>query len=506
MKEIIDGTLMREADRHTIEEMGIPSLVLMERAALKTVETMEQENVCMEKMLVVCGSGNNGGDGFAVARLLLIKGKSVSAVLVGNPEHCTEETRKQMEIFQNYGGKVETELPEQEFTAVIDAVFGIGLSREVSGKYAEILKKMNSYKAKKIAVDIPSGIHSTTGEVMGTAFQADLTVTFAYAKTGMILYPGASYAGKVVVSDIGIYLGNEKKEQRYVTYERDDVKRLCPKRKEDANKGTYGKVLMITGSNGMSGAAYLSAKAAYQMGAGLVQIYTSLSNRVILQTQLPEAIVSCYDENAEYPLKQLEEKLDWADLICIGCGIGMSETAGELLKITLNYLGRHDKKCVVDADGLNLLSRMERKEKEELLKAAEDSLIITPHVKEFSRILGKTTEETKKNRILLAQQYVENYNIILTAKDARTIVTCKGEIPYLNTTGNSAMAKAGSGDVLAGIITGCLALGMRRFEAASFGVFVHGLCGDEAARKKGSHSVLAEDLIAAVPTVLGGRK
>lgn len=499
MNYIIDGRTMKAADHYTVEIIGIPSLVLMERAALQVVETVKKEKIDITRSLIVCGSGNNGGDGIAVGRLLLEKGAKVTVVLAGNPDHCTEEAKEQIRIFQAIGGTVEREIPQESYTAVFDALFGIGLSRKVEGRYAGILEQMNEMEAAKVAVDIPSGIDSSTGEVLGTAFQADLTVTFAYLKTGMALFPGALYAGNVQVRDIGIYLRGGVEGPRYLSYEREDIKTLCPKRGADAHKGTYGRVLMITGSEGMAGAAILSASAAYRMGSGLVRILTPRCNQAVLQAKLPEVIVTPYKEEIS---RQMETLLDWADVICAGCGLGMDERTKEVLETLLIYLENHEKPCVLDADALNNIAGMEQKKREMLLSGAGSRLIFTPHVKEFARLLGKTTEETKKSRMGLAQQYAKTYNIILAAKDARTVVAGKGKIPYLNLSGNSAMAKAGSGDVLAGMITGCLALGMERFEAAAFGVFVHGLCGDEARDRYGAHSVLATDLIEMIPIVL----
>lgn len=499
MRYIIDGKMMKAADSYTIGTIGIPSPVLMERAALKVVEATRRENKDLSKSLIICGSGNNGGDGFAVGRLLLEQGCEVTAVLAGNPDHCTEETDLQMRIFCAVGGKIEKEIPDNSYTAVFDALFGIGLCRNIEGKYADILERMNQMNACKIAVDIPSGIDAGTGAVLGAAFQADLTVTFAYQKAGMTLYPGAYYAGKVCVEDIGIYLRGKEEGERYLTYERSDIPALCPERKEDAHKGTYGKVLMITGSSGMAGASILSARAAYRMGAGLVRILTPESNRIVLQTKLPEAVISPYEEDV---IRQIDELMEWADVICAGCGIGTGETAGKIIDGLLGYLSVHQKPCVIDADGLNVISMMESSKREKILSSVGNNLIFLPHVKEFARLLGRSLDDTKKNRIGLAQQYAKIYNIILAAKDARTIVAGKDRIPYLNTSGNGAMAKAGSGDVLAGIVTGCIALGMDRFEAASFGVYVHGLCGDEARKRLGAHSVLAEDLIEMIPAVL----
>ena len=243
MNYIIDGRTMKAADHYTIETIGIPSLVLMERAALQVVETVKKEKIDITRSLIVCGSGNNGGDGIAVGRLLLEKGAKVTVVLAGNPDHCTEEAKEQIRIFQAIGGTVEREIPQESYTAVFDALFGIGLSRKVEGRYAGILERMNEMEAAKVAVDIPSGIDSSTGEVLGTAFQADLTVTFAYLKTGMALFPGALYAGNVQVRDIGIYLRGGVEGPRYLSYEREDIKTLCPKRGADAPQRNVRKSL-----------------------------------------------------------------------------------------------------------------------------------------------------------------------------------------------------------------------------------------------------------------------
>ena len=298
---------------------------------------------------------NNGGDGIAVGRLLLEKGAKVTVVLAGNPDHCTEEAKEQIRIFQAIGGTVEREIPQESYTAVFDALFGIGLSRKVEGRYAGILERMNEMEAAKVAVDIPSGIDSSTGEVLGTAFQADLTVTFAYLKTGMALFPGALYAGNVQVRDIGIYLRGGVEGPRYLSYEREDIKTLCPKRGADAHKGTYGRVLMITGSEGMAGAAILSASAAYRMGSGVVRILTPRCNQAVLQAKLPEVIVTPYKEEIS---RQMETLLDWADVICAGCGLGMDERTKEVLETLLIYLENHEKPCVLDADALNNIAGM----------------------------------------------------------------------------------------------------------------------------------------------------
>lgn len=485
MRYLPNGVQMSAADRYTIEETGIPSLVLMERAALKTVETIRNRKIDTSRALVVCGSGNNGGDGFAIARLLIEEGDSVHILFAGRESSLSPECSVQKKIAENLGIHIFTEIPEEEYTVIIDALFGVGLSREIGGKYKEIISWMNEQKCAKTAVDIPSGVNSATGEIMGTAFRADLTAAMACVKAGCELYPGKLYSGETVALPIGIDSAYFTADNEvYITYDHEDIPQLLPKRKEDSHKGSYGKVLMITGSRGMAGAAYLSARAAYTVGAGLVQIYTEESNRSILQQLLPEAIISCYEE---YNGDKLESLLNWADVVCIGCGMGTDRTAEQMLEHTLK---NSKVPCVIDADGLNLLAC-----KPELLESVRTPVILTPHMKEMSRLTGYPVSKIKKHRTEIVKEFTDRYPVTCVLKDSRTVVGKKGHHLFLNLAGNSAMAKAGSGDVLAGVITGFRGQGMKDFECAALGVYIHACGGDMARDKKGSYGVLARDLI-----------
>lgn len=246
MKEILTADQMRRSDQRMIQKMQVPSLVLMERAALQCVAAMKAEDIDLSKALVVCGSGNNGGDGFAIARMLVEEGNHPDVVLVGNYDHRSEETKIQMKILENLGISVGNSLPQKEYSVIIDAVFGIGLSREIKGRYAEVIDQMNRMTACKVAVDTPSGIRSDDGKVLGTAFKADLTVTFAFQKMGQILYPGCEYTGKLVTAPIGITRPEFFAEEEIcMALEKSDVPAMLPQRKPDSNKGTYGKVLII---------------------------------------------------------------------------------------------------------------------------------------------------------------------------------------------------------------------------------------------------------------------
>ena len=492
MRYLPNGAWMQKADAYTIHEIGVPSVVLMEHAAESMVNILEQENVDCSKTLIVCGSGNNGGDVFAVARLLAQKGYSVVTAFVGKEASMSEECRLQCQIVKNMGLPVVANIPEEEYSLIIDAVFGVGLCREISGHYAEVIQQMNMMSGTKAAVDIPSGVCSTTGKILGIAFEADLTVTFQCEKMGCALFPGKNYAGNVFIADIGIdtKIFENKKEIPY-TLEALDLKERLPKRSADTHKGSYGKVLMITGSKGMAGAAYLSAKAAYTCGAGLVQIYTDEVNRAVLQELLPEAIISVYQEYDDVSLKNM---LGWADVVCIGCGLGKTETSKRLLEGTLKNC---KVPCVIDADGLNLLTGQK-----ELLRECECEVILTPHMKEMSGLVDRSITEIAEHRFELLEQFVEEYPVICALKDARTAVAQSGKALFLNTAGNHAMAKAGSGDVLAGTITGMLAGHLDTFNAAVTGVLLHACGGDEARAELGSYSVLAQDLISGIQRCL----
>lgn len=485
------GEQMRRADLYTIEEIGVPSMVLMERAALEVVRCMEEEQLDFRKVLVICGSGNNGGDGYAIARLLHLKGHDVTIFFAGNSQKRSEENAQQAKIAAHYEIPVITNLGTEEYSVIIDALFGTGLKREVTGHYREILCSVNQMTGKKVAVDLPSGIHDTTGARMGIAFCADLTVAIAFPKRGLFLQEGNVCAGKILTGDIGI--SSETFSEGTVTfgYEKQDLFLGFPKRKKNSHKGSYGKVLMIAGSKGMSGAAYLSAKAAYAVGAGLVQIYTHEENRVILQQLLPEAIITTYDT---FDSEQLEKLIQWADLIGIGCGLGKSDTAERVMQYTLK---RALVPCVVDADGINILSKHM-----EWIEETNALIVLTPHMKEMSRMLQCSVKELIEQRMEKLHAFVERYKVVCVLKDARTLVAKEHQNTYLNLSGNAAMAKAGSGDVLAGVIVGILAQQCEPYTSACLGVFLHGLAGDMARDKKGAYSVLASDLVAEISSVL----
>lgn len=483
----VNAAQMKAADQYTIQKLGVPSLELMEHAAQACVQVLEDEKVDLSHVCVVCGSGNNGGDGFAIARILQNNRYSVETFCVGNPEHYTEETQEQMHRLQECGGKITYGMPQEDsYSVVIDAVFGVGLSRKVEGRYRQVIEQMNRMRGTKFAVDIPSGLSATTGCILGCAFKADYTVTFQLKKIGLELSQGRTMAGRVIVPDIGISTDSICEDQEIVrTAGKDIYRKMLPDRPEDSNKGTYGRLLVIAGSKGMAGAAYLNAHAAYMTGAGLVRIYTSSDNREILQTLLPEAVITTYEE---YNKEELLSLLTWADGVCIGSGLGMSRLSEKILKTVIEYV---KVPCLIDADGLNLLAE----NKNYLNQMAERRFVITPHMKEMSRLTGISVEELKADRIQILKDFSSRYRITCVLKDSRTLIASEEKGIRMNLTGNSAMAKAGSGDVLAGVISGWMVQGKEAEDAAELGTYIHGLSGDLAKFEKGVYSVMARDLI-----------
>lgn len=493
MEYLVNRNEMKRYDSFTINEMGVPSMVLMERAALSVVEELYDGVFSLNQVLVVCGSGNNGGDGFAVARLLYLKNVVVDILFIGNEKNCTPETYQQMKIAQNYGINIYSRVDFNQYTTIVDALFGIGLSRTIEEIYAQVIHEINQSKANILSLDIPSGISADTGEVMGVAVKAKKTVTFAYKKVGLVLYPGAAYAGVVKVKDIGITdVGFNEECPKVYSYTREDLKKI-PRRNPYSNKGTFGKVLIMGGSVNMSGAAYFSAKAAYRMGTGLVRVYTPRENREILQTMLPEAILTTYDYK-HMDIEVLKETISWANVIVMGPGSGKEAHVESMLNVLLSNA---KVPLIIDADGVNVIAKYPK-----LLQNHKQQIILTPHLGEMGRLIQKDISKIAENLIEEAGTYAKEHNLVCVLKDARTVVTDGKGTVYLNQSGNSGMATGGSGDVLTGVIAGLLAQGMSTLEAAVLGVYIHGLAGDHSADKIGEYGVMADDIINSINNIV----
>lgn len=511
MKYALGSAQMKEIDRYTIETVGIPSMVLMEKAALAVVRHTKELCSGRDRILAVCGYGNNGGDGIAAARILFMEGYHVALVMAGEKSHMTKETKQQLKIAKKLGIPVIRKLHLEEYTIIIDALFGIGLTRTVSGEFRRMIEDINQAEAKVIAVDMPSGVNADDGKILGIAVRADVTVTFGYQKTGCLLFPGSEYAGRVYVEEIGFAAGGLLEAPTRFYFD-ESAQALLPLRKKNSNKGTYGRVLVIAGSKNMSGAAYFAAEAAYRMGSGLVRIVTAQENREILQRQIPEAILTTYETReegiSEEDAEKIKEAVAWASVIVLGPGLGMSAVSALLV----NYVICECKvPLVIDADALNILSRMisEKVSEEDgvegriryLAELLPPGTILTPHKKELSRLTGIPLADLVDCLIDSSAPCTYNNELIYVKKDVRTIVSF-GSSDYINVSGNDGMATAGSGDVLAGMIAGLLAQGETQKMAAMSGCYLHGLAGNAAAARKGPRSMLASDILEAIPEVL----
>lgn len=507
---------MKEYDRNTVEKIGIPGMVLMERAALETFRILRESEKIREggSAYILAGYGNNGGDGLALARLFCEAGIRVRIGLLGDSGKATESWRQQRKILEAFPAEFEKEPGPGAYDLLVDALFGVGLSRDLEGEYARAVRELNEKSGFKVALDVPSGVSSDDGRVLGTAFRADLTVTFAFGKRGLYLYPGCEYAGEVRVADIGIGRRAFPKNDSHEVQEpgmfclEENLNELLPQRAKTGNKGTFGKALLIAGSSRMAGAAILCAEACYRIGAGMVKVLTDPDNRVILQERIPEALCGSYED--------LAESLLWCDVICIGPGLGRSgEALSALRQVILGESGggadREEKEAervrglplVIDADGINLLAgHPELLDALSRQGAADREILLTPHMGEFLRLYGALfgaentpkMQECKLSAAEYAMRAAKKLGAVVAAKDARTFVCREGRPVCLNTAGNSGMATAGSGDVLAGILTGLMAQGEKAYEAACKGTRIHGIAGDLAAAKLGEHGVMAGDI------------
>ncbi len=504
MQYILSKDEMMMADRKTSEEMHVPSAVLMERAGLKIADEAEkilsqgkgaQKNRRDSRTLVVSGPGNNGGDGFAVGRILMERGFAVDFVLVGGEAKTSPLEKEQILSVRAFEPEIEIvdTVPDRDYAVVIDAVFGVSLSRDVGGIYAKAIDKINELKergAYVIAVDIPSGIDADTGKVMGTAVRADLTVACAFSKIGEIMLPGMLYAGKLVTAEIGITEKSLGAEPKFSSYEEDEI--CLPDRKSDSNKGTYGKVLLIAGSRDIAGAAVLAARAALKTGCGMVRVFTHENNRTVIQSTVPEALVTVWKEDdGDETKRALSEAIKWSTALAIGPGLGTSAEAAEILENALSDCV--ERPVVLDADALNIISK-----NKDLLRSGVSEKVITPHVGEMSRLTGLSIPEIKDDLIGTARSFAEKNGLTCVLKDSRTVTALKDGSAVINRNGNNGLATAGSGDVLTGIIVSLIAQGVSPERAASLGVALHGKAGDKGAKEFGCHGLLASDIINAV--------
>lgn len=507
--KIVNGDQMKQLDRMAIDKFGIPGVVLMENAGLSVLEEVlksieQKEN---KEVMIVCGLGNNGGDGFVLARHLFNKGIPVKVVVVGNPSDIGGDAKKNYEIIHKLNVQIHILVGANNlkkfsetikgYGVIVDAIFGTGLKREIKGTMKEVIEIMNGSGKEIISIDLPSGIGANDGKVYGIAVKADKTVVLELLKIGNIRYPGAEYVGEKIIKNIGIpKAAIESMQLNGNLITRDMIKEILPDRPRDTYKGNYGKVYVVAGSTGMTGAAVLTCKAALRSGAGLLKIPVPQSLNTIMETRLTEAITVPVAEfkkgivgigDIGKILKTMEE----SDVIAVGPGSGTSRELEELLR---NILENTSKPIVLDADALNSLAK-----RKELLQLIQSPIVMTPHLGEMARLTEFDIDYINSNRIEVALEFSKKWNAIVVLKGARTVVAGPNGEVYMNETGNPGMSTAGSGDVLTGIVTGFISQGIDPLKAAVAAVYIHGMAGDIAAEKLGEYGLLASDIVKQLP-------
>lgn len=486
--KILNTSQIKEADAYTIKHEPIASIDLMERASLAFFSWFRKKFTKDRQVIVLCGMGNNGGDGLAIARLLIKDGYSATAYIVKTKDTGSndfEENLRRLSVFS----EAQEIQDVKDFPAIppgsiiIDALFGSGLSRPLSDIFEAVVVHLNNSSATKIAVDIASGLFADEHSPEGAIFQADYTITFQAPKLAFMLPENAKYTGHLEIVDIGLdgdFLKDALTPYHYLT--ESEISTVLKPRNKFAHKGDFGKVLLVSGSMGKMGAAHLCAKAALRTGTGLLSLHIPKCGYEIIQATVPEAMVETDRKKKKVSEVQSVEKYD---ALGIGPGLGTAEeTKTMLADILINF----KKPLVLDADALNIMGLHK-----ELLPLIPENSILTPHPIEFGRIAGKFNNDFE--RLSLQKYFSKKYNCIVVLKGAHTSISTSSGDVYFNSTGNPGMASGGSGDVLTGMLTSLLGQQYKPLEAALLGVYLHGLAGDIAAEEFGQEAMLPSDLI-----------
>ncbi len=498
---------MHQLDRNAIEKYAIPGIILMENAGEAAYYVILNEfGVKNRRFLVFCGSGHNGGDGLVVARKIFSTGGDVQILCLSKPEKFDETVNFHFEMVKRAGIPFELVTEEnldeieayiEDSDAIIDAILGTGIHRNVEGKYKEVIDMINDSDKPVFAIDIPSGINGNTGEVMGTAVFADFTITYGLPKLGNILYPGFDHCGKLYVTHISFPPQN---------YNTPDIKvettRFYPLmvRQSDTHKGTYGKALFISGASAYFGAPYFSAMSFLKAGGGLAYLATPRSATSAIAAKGNEIVFVPLKETADGTISM--ENLDFlvefskgVDMVVLGPGVSLNPETQELVRKIAPLI---DKPLLIDGDGLTALSQQI-----EILKERKAPTILTPHPGEMSRLTGLTIGEIAKNKINILRDFTTKYGVITVLKGAHSLIGYPDGKIIINLSGNPGMATAGSGDVLTGTIAAMFtAHGFSVEDAVSMGVFFHGLAGDIAAAEIGEDGVVAGDILKFLPEAL----
>ena len=502
---VLNAAQMRDADRRTIEDIGISSLVLMENAGRQAVAAMEAmySDLSERQIGVVCGRGNNGGDGFVIARTLVQRGIETSVFLIGRVAEVRGDARTNLEILGRLGVTVleiaDSQAWELHFselsdcTLIIDAIFGTGLNAPVSGLIESVIADVNASGIPVVAIDLPSGLSADSPEPIGPSIEAGLTITIAAPKLPLVLPPGEQRAGDIVIADIGIPASvlDALDGPRVELLTRGAMRDLVTPRSPDSHKGDYGRVLVVAGSSGKSGAAHLSAMGALRSGAGLVTVATPASCQAIVASLAPEYMTEALREHDEgLDPAGVDRVIDLArDVMAIGPGLGQAPSTRDFIKLLVD---RATMPLVIDADGLNAFSD----DPDRLTGREGRDVIITPHPGEMGRLVGMSTDEVQASRLEIARNFAVAHHVYVVLKGHRTLIATPDEKVFINPTGNPGMATGGTGDVLTGMIAAWLAQLLDAEAACKLAVYLHGMAGDLAEADEGEVSMMAGDLAA----------
>ena len=502
---ILNAAQMREADRYTIEEIGIPSLVLMENAGRQVVAAIETAyaDQLEGRVAVLCGRGNNGGDGFVVARTLLQRGIDTAVFVIGALSDVRAEARTNLEILGRLGVTVVEIGDEQSWelhfseisqcTLLVDAMFGTGLKAPLAGMIETVVADINASSLPIVSIDLPSGLSADTPQLIGDCVTASMTVTLAAPKLPLVLPPGEAHAGEVVIADIGIPYevidGVEGQHLELMTPEQ--IRHQVEPRAADSHKGDFGRVTVVGGSLGRSGAAWLSGMGALRSGAGLVTVATPTSCLPIVASMGAELMTEPLAEIAGGAIaaSAIDRILDLNhDVIACGPGLGRHPDAVEFVRALLD---RATVPLVLDADALAVLAD----DPGRLVGKDDRDVIITPHPGEMARLVGSSIDEVQANRIQVASDFATTHRVYVVLKGHRTVIATPQGPVYINPTGNPGMATGGTGDVLTGMIAAWLAQLLDADAACQLAVFLHGAAGDLAAAGQGQVAMTATDLL-----------
>ena len=503
---------MAEIDRTAIEEVGIPGVVLMENAGRGATEIMWGyfPDLSEKRVAVLAGGGNNGGDGFVIARHLWQQQVEVVLYCLKKLESYRGDARINLDIVQKLGLPLEEHTDSKTIAAlgkklagadlVVDAILGTGINAEVRGFYREVIDLVNQQDKPVLAVDLPSGLDASSGMPLGTCIEADVTATFGLPKVGQLVTPGCNFVGRLEVIDIGLPRSvTEKTDPPRIWLEPNDLSHLMRSRSIASHKGSFGHVLVVGGSVGKTGAGAMAGLGAARAGAGLVTLAVPSSFHELMEVKLTEVMTEPLPETAVHTvaaaaLPRLRTLLEGKQALALGPGLSVQE---ETVQVVLELVESSSCPIVLDADGVNgLVDNLD------VLARARAPVILTPHPGEMGRLLGRSAAEIQRERLAIVESFSKEYGVTLVLKGARSLISSADGRLGINSSGNPGLASGGTGDVLTGMIAGFLAQGLSPFDAACLGVYCHGKAADRLAMRWGDRGMLATDLLLEIPVVL----